>query len=223
MISDLRLGFRLLRYAHNLKFIAVMGTITTLLGIGMCSLDAWQSEFYLGGYFTMLFAFAVIQTYGTLKTSAFVQVSPHRKKLQTSVPAVLNLFCMSFGYLIVVLTEAVIVCVRPAGMKSACITLLVTAVFMGFVIVYGAYCVKYYFFATLLFIAFFTICYCFLMGYLEKIEALIQGGWSVFALISALGLVGLWVCAGLHYLIALAVYRKPASKYAQCHGLRKYM
>lgn len=223
MISDLRLGFRLLRYAHNLKFIAVMGTITTLLGIGMCSFDAWQSEFYLGGYFIMLFAFSVIQTYGTLNTSAFVQVSPHRKKLQTSVPAVLNLFCMSVGYLIVVLTETVIVCFRPAGMRTGCITLLLTAIFMGIVIVYGAYCVKYYFFATLLFTVFFTICYYFLMEYHEKIETLIQGGWSVFTLISVLGLVVLWICAGLHYLIALAVYRKPASKYAQCYGLRKNM
>ncbi len=223
MISDLKLGFRVLKYAHALKSSLAIGIIMAVLGVAMCLMGMLGMENFMGGYFIMMMALFLIQLLWSVNASNLVQASPMKKKLQTSVPAVLSAFCMTAGYLLVVLTEVIVGCIRPDRLSYICVLILFTAIIMGVIMLYSAICYKYFFLGTILFIACFISCYSFLMSGTEQLAKLMQSDWNCFVLTSILGLVILWVCGVLQYFISLAVYKAPMSKRAQMAALRRQL
>ena len=56
MISDLKLGFRVLKYAHALKSSLAIGIRMGVLGVAMCLMGILGMENFMGGYFIMMMA-----------------------------------------------------------------------------------------------------------------------------------------------------------------------
>ena len=223
MINDLKLGFRTLKFAHALKSTLACGILIAVLGVAMCFMGILGVENFMGGYFIMLTALFLVQLLWSVNASNLVQASPMKKKLQTSVPAILSTFCMTVGYVVVVLTEVIAAYIRPERICYICVLILFTAAVMGVVMLYEAACYKYFFLATLLFVTCFVVGYGYLMRGTEQLAEFMQYGWGSFALTTVLGLVILWVCGALQYFISLTIYKAPVSKHAQRATLRRQL
>lgn len=223
MINNLKLGLKTLRFAHALKSSLIIGIVMAVLGVAMCLMGILGEENFMGGYFIMMLGLFLIQMLWSVNISNLVQASPVKKRLQTSVPAVLSTFCMTVGYLIVVLTEIVVGCIRPDRISYICVMILFTAIVMDIIMFYAALCYKYFVLATILFIACFVVCYGFLMTKTEQLAGLMKFGWGSFVLITVLGIAILWVSGVLQYFISLAVYKAPMSKHAQSATLRRQL
>lgn len=223
MINDLKLGFKILRYAHAVKVTLIMNVVIVIMGILLCVLNVMVENSFPGGYFIMLTALFLIQLIYSVNMSNLVQASPMKKRLQTSVPAVMSTFCMSAGYLITVLTEGIVVSFRPEGMSYICGQIVFTVVIMGVIMLYTGICYKYFVAATVMFIAVFFICYSYMAVGGGWYISFADGGWFMFILTAAAGLAVILICGVLQYLLSLAVYRAPMSKRAQAASLRRQL
>lgn len=221
MINNLKLGFKTLKYAHAVKSTLIMSGVIMILGILMCVMNVAVEYTFPGGYFFMLTALFMVQLLYSVNISNLVQASPVKKRLQTSVPAVMSTFCMLAGYLLTVLTEGIVAYFRPEGINYICGQILFTAVLAGVIMLYTGICYKYFAAATIMFAAVFSLFYSYLIrGWFISFAG---GGWGMFALTAAIGLAVILICGVLQYLLSLAVYKVPLSKQAQAASLRKQL
>ncbi|MCM1025065.1 MAG: hypothetical protein NC432_01435 [Roseburia sp.] len=225
MISDLKLGLKLLRYGHGVKNTVVCSILIVLLGIiaavtDLLSLNTGGLNFPIG-YFLMLGAMFAIQLFYSVNAANLIQSSPLKKKLQTSVPAVLMTFIAMCGYLISVLAGAVGLMIAPEAAGHFCQQLLYTVLIMATILLYAAVAYKLFILSTIMFFVIFfsTFMYFTDNGWLRSLG----GGTGMFWMIAAAGVGILLVCGFLYYLLSLAVYKRPLSKRAQAGALRREM
>lgn len=223
MINDLKLGFKVLKYAHAVKSTLVLGGIMVLIGIALCILNVAVENSFPGGYFIMITALFLLQLLYSVNMSNLVQASPMKKRLQTSVPAVIGTFCMLMGYLLTVLTEGIVAYFGPEEINYICGQILFTMVVMGVIMLYTGICYKYFVVATVMFILVFAICYSYLISSRGWFISFAGDGWGMFALTAAAGLAFILICGVLQYLLSLAVYKAPMSKRTQAASLRRQL
>ena len=137
MINDMKLGIRLLRYGFGIKTNLVLLIVFTAADLLCFALELAGITMPLDGF--MLLACAMIpgQILFTLNAVDIVLASPARKKLQTSVPAVMSLCTTLAAYLIVVLKEAVIVLIHPDKTAQSAMHLFYRSYVL---IIYGTSC-----------------------------------------------------------------------------------
>lgn len=226
MISDLKLGFKILRYAHALKSTSILAVIIVVFGLAWCVLNVVSPAAaggIPGGYFLMLTGLFMVQLLYSVNMSNLVQASPAKKRLQTSVPAVLSTFCMLAGYLLTVLTAGITVCIRPEKVGIVCGQIIFTVVIMSVVMLYMAVCYKYFVTATVMFVGIFAVCYSYLACEKGWNISFAGNSWFIFVLTAAVGLAAILVCGVLQYFLSLAVYKAPMSKRAQMASLRRQL
>ncbi|MCM1189223.1 MAG: hypothetical protein NC541_07985 [bacterium] len=224
MISNLKLGFRILKFGLNYKSTVISGIIVSLIGIALCFLQASMTEdgTIPGGYFLALTAMFMVQLLYTCSMSDVIQASPMKKKLQTSVPAVMSVFCMICGYSALLLTEGVAAALWPDAMGSVCEQILFSAVVIGCLMLYMGAAYKYFFVSSALFMAMFFLTF----GYYANrsrnwLSGIGAGSWRTFGLVGAAGFAAILICGVLQYLLSLAVYKAPMSKRALAGALRR--
>lgn len=223
MINDLRLGIKTLKYAHAVKSTLILGGLMMLMGIAVCILNLAVENSFPGGYFMMITTLFLLQLLYSVNMSNLVQASPVKKRLQTSVPAVMSTCCMLASYLLSVLTEGIIAYFRPERMDYICWQLLFTIVVMGVIRLYVAICYKYFVVGTVIFVVIFCVCYSCWMSDGGRLISFWGGGWTMFALTTAAGVAFILICGVLQYLLSLAVYKAPMSKRAQVASLRRQL
>lgn len=222
MLKDFKLGIRVLKYAHSARMTMIIAGVMVLFGILITPLNLINKEASLPcGYFIMLSVLFLIQLISSVSIAKLAQASPAKKRLQTSVPTMLNLVFMSSGFFLSAVVEYICILLRPEETQLIAGRLLFTAVIMGVVILYSAVAYKLFFLGTVFFLVIFFTCYVFLS----------DGGWTVrlwessglFWQVVLIGFAIIALCCLLQYGISLALYRLPMSKYAQSATLRKQL
>ncbi len=223
MIKDFRLGIRMLKYAHAVKSSMIIAGVMIIVGGFMTAINFVSGDVagFPGGYFTMLSSLFLVQMLSSVSISNLAQTSPARKRLQTSVPTVMNLVFMSIAFLITVAEEYVCILLKPEETQRIAEQLLFTAVIMGVVILYTAVAYKLFVLGTVFFVALFVPSYAFLLTGSGRVRLWESNG--LFLQISLLGFAIIVLSCLLQYGISLALYRLPLSKRAQAATLRKQL
>ena len=210
MINDMKMGIRLLRYGYGIKTNLVLLIVCTVVDMLCFALELAGITTPLDGYMLLACAMIPVQILFSLNAVDIVLASPVRKKLQTSVPAVMSLCVTLAAYLIIALKKAVIVLIYPDKTAQSAMHL----VFLGFL---AAVILAFTGVLYKSFPAFLVMCFSlsgfisfFMMSILrsdflgEDMGSLVRG-----ALIGvALSLAG----GALEYALSVLFYKKPVSK-----------
>ncbi len=224
MINDLKLGFKMMKYGHAAKLSFIVSIIMLAGGLLYTILTIFGHSTFPGGYFIMMSALFLMQLLATVNVSNLVQSSPAKKRLQTRIPALISVVLMLVGHLLNVISLSVFACIWPHTVGNICTQIIFTAAIMGIVMLYYGICYKKFMLGTILFFVVFISSYGpMLKGDLQW--RLIPGlsFWGNLILTAVIGLAIILVCGVLSYLISLALFREPMSKWAQGARLRKQM
>lgn len=223
MISNLKMGFKIIKFGHGRMSNLIGCIIAIFLGVFICGISAVYPSTLPGGYFFMMAEVFAMQLYYSVNISNMVQASPAKKKLMTSVPTALSTFCTLTGYGITLLIIGVVSCYRPDTLDTACAQIAFTAGLMGVILIYTGAVYKYFVVASCFFIAAFLSFYALYQHSKTWISAVFGGGWKGFALTAAAGLAIILICSCLEYLLFLAFYKAPMAKMAQNTSLRRQL
>ena len=224
MISDLKLGIKLMRYAYMVKanvaiaiLMVVFGVFVTL-GVNLSGVASNMP----GGYIVMLAPLFLIQMLSSVSVTNMAQASSAKKRLQTSVPTVITLFSALLGYFIVSIAEYICVAVLPERRGIICGELFVIAVLSALLIIYASVAYKYLVISILLLVPAMmgSVVFGNVIGWGTKLFA---GMKHLFAFTVIAGIVVIAAACVLHYFITLALYKVPMSKYAQAAPLRRQL
>lgn len=232
MTNDLKLGFQIMKYGHAAKLTYIGSAVVLVIGVCFsilsCIAGGMSGENIIplpGGYFMSLVAMLLLQMLSTVSAVNLVQTSPQKRRLQTSVPAVMSITLMMAGYLFSALILGITCLFHPEAVNSAAMQMIADAVLSGIVMVYYGACYKYFYTSTILFLIAFFFLYDFgfrpntmLAGILPA-----DGSWAGWGLALVLGAALILACGFLQYLISLAVYKAPVSKMALGAKLRVEM
>ena len=209
MINDMKLGIRLLRYGFGIKTNLVLLIVCTAADLLCFALELAGITTPLDGF--MLLACVIpVQILFTLNVVDIVLTSPARKKLQTSVPAVMTLCTTLAAYLIVVLKEAVIVLIHPDKTAQSAMRLVFLGVLVAVIMAFTG--VLYKSFPALL-VMYFSLSgfNSFFMMPILRSDFL---GEDMGALVRAalIGVVLILAGGALEYALSVLFYKKPVSK-----------
>ena len=223
MINNWKLGFKILRHGYGLVMSIVQGIAFFLFGGLFLFLQISTNNFRGGIPGQVVFlciGMLPVQMLYSLSVSNLILTSPVRKKLQTSVPAVLAWSCVTFLYLVVALVRAVMAWNLPEIRSSVCSELVLLGLVAMAMMLYLGSAYKY-FVLSLLFL--FPIIFISVnMGMPVELNwTVFNQGKASLILAAAIGLACIGVVAIGEYLISLLVYKRPMSKMAQAAPLRK--
>lgn len=225
MVENWKLGMKSLKYAYGVKTNVLVGIGFVVLA-GLLYITKGQMILGLGGdYMLMCIALLPTQMIYSLSVSNMVQASTVRKKLQTSVPAMVTYGNMVLVYLIMILIRLAAVFGHPEQMGRMGGELVIMAGLMLLFMVYLGVAYKYF----ILSVAMVIVTVLIVSPYTNVVEndlfswIVFSQDWWGIVLSVVLGL-GLLTAGGLlQYLVSLLVYKKPVSKMAQAAPLRKEM
>ncbi len=210
MINDMKLGIRLLRYGYGIKMNLVLLIVCVAADVLFFALELAGITTPLDGYLLLACAMVPVQILFSLNAVDIVLASPVRKKLQTSVPAVMSLCATLAAYLIIVLKKAVIILIHPDKTAQSAVMLSFLAFLAAVIMVFTGVLYKS-------FPAFLVMCFSlsgfvsfFMMSLLrsdflgEDMGALVRG--------ALIGAVLILAGGALEYVLSILFYKKPVSK-----------
>ncbi|RRK32002.1 hypothetical protein EBB54_11930 [Schaedlerella arabinosiphila] len=209
MINDMKLGIRLLRYGFGIKTNLVLLIVCTAADLLCFALELAGITTPLDGF--MLLACVIpVQILFTLNVVDIVLTSPARKKLQTSVPAVMTLCTTLAAYLIVVLKEAVIVLIHPDKTAQSAMRLVFLGVLVAVIMAFTG--VLYKSFPALL-VMYFSLSgfISFFMMPILRSDFLGEDRGSLVRA-ARIGVVLILAGGALEYALSVLFYKKPVSK-----------
>lgn len=209
MINDMKLGIRLLRYGFGIKTNLVLLIVCTAADLLCFALELAGITTPLDGF--MLLACVIpVQILFTLNVVDIVLTSPARKKLQTSVPAVMTLCTTLAAYLIVVLKEAVIVLIHPDKTAQSAMRLVFLGVLVAVIMAFTG--VMYKSFPALLVMHFSLSGFIsFFMMPILRSDFLGEDRGSLVRA-ARIGVVLILAGGALEYALSVLFYKKPVSK-----------
>lgn len=220
MINDLKLGIQMLRYTY--------GKTGAIVGMAVCGIMGFifyllEEDGFFGGFFLILTSMWVVQMLYSLSVSNMVLASPLRKKMQVSVPAILNCAGMAVTYTVLLLIEAVRVILHPERIAVICNGLVSLVLVMIVLMVYMAFVYKYFVVSTLIFYVAYFSCYIG-RGWISTLNLWNfdhGNGIGNFVIAVLIGYAAIAVGGYLQYIASLLICRKPMSKISQPAALRK--
>lgn len=224
MIKEIKLGIRMLRYAHGLKSNILIGILLLAAGTAACVWGRESGAELLGEYIFIWISVLPAQLLFSLSASNMLQASPMKKKMQTTVPALITWVCMMTMYLLVTAVRAVWIWFRPEEANHIGSRCIITALFMMLVMIYIGIAYKYFLISVIMMV----LVMLFLNGGMENMFGLgffgINGSGMNgpdFVPAAALGIGFLAVGFLLQYLVSLLLYKAPLSKMALAAPLRR--
>lgn len=212
-MNDMKLGMGLLRYTYGIKMNMVVLAFCVAGDLLCFALELMGVEVNytgVGGYLLFAVGMVPIQLLFSLNVAGSVLSSPLRKKLQTSVLAVMSWWTMTAAYLLIVLQKLVIVLAHPERMGQICAQLASLA-FLGAVITVFTgvlYKSTIAFFGMIFALQFLVHLYFFWNFHWDIFENNMTSlVWSVL-----LGFMMIMAGAAVEYGCLLLFYKKPVSK-----------
>ena len=213
MISDLRMGWKLLKYGYGLRQMMILEGVLFVLACLMYLTGSSQ----LGIVYWMVMGLTPTQTLRSLVTCAVMRSSPRGKRIQTAVCAAFNTCCFLGLYLTAVLIGILLSRALPGYQVTGG-----AFVMCGLIaVVMMVYCGSGYKLFKTTFV-FYVVAW---LGIAISIETL-TGFFDSFFSLEISVLIGAVCClAGgiLQFLLSLLTYKLPESKMAHMQSLRKYM
>lgn len=217
MINDLKLGIKLLKYSSQRTMSIIMAIAFFIFGTAI-SIFLHDSSFY-GGLLILCNAMWPIQLLYSINASNQVQSSSSKKKLQTSVPALMYTGCELILYTLYIILELIVVHLHPEYTEMLILNILFSGISALFLAIYTGTAYKYFFLSIILFFVTYLAINMF-TGYMRYNT--IQLPFSL-PLAIILGYVLVLVGGISQYLLYLLFYKRNLSKYAQGSAMRKCM
>lgn len=210
MINDMKLGIRFLRYGYGIKTNLVLLAVCVVFDALFFALEFMGITVPLDGYFLLACGMVPTQLLFSLNAVNFVLSSPVRKKLQTSVPAVLNWFLMLGVYLIIVLKKAVVALIHPDKIAQNVMGLLFLASLAALVMAFTGVLYKS-------FPAFIGMCFSlsgFISFFMLRILQwdLLGKTMASFVYGTVIGTLLITAGAAAQYALSVLFYKRPVSK-----------
>lgn len=218
-MNELKKGIKTMRYAYGIKTNLVQAGCFFLAGMVLIISGERGTFGMFGCFFWICIGILPSQLVYSLSASNMVQASPMRRKMQTVVPAAVNLFCILLIYLAEVLMCGIMAWMRPEQAGRIYWDLVTLAIMSVLMMIYLGVCYKHFVLATLIMVPEMVFGMRGGMdGWLraQNIGPDITFGMAVlagFALIAVGGLA--------EYLLTLLFYRTPMARMAQAAPLRK--
>lgn len=220
MINDMKLGMKLIRYSYGIK--GNMGVMIGCVAVDMlCFFLELIGIRFLDGYFLMVLGIIPTQLIFSLNMVNIALSSPVRKKLQISIPAVLNWSMMMGVYLIIIFKKWIITLIYPDSMERVCTQLVFLALMAAFIMACTGIIYKYYIISIVMVM--------FLSGSVQFVLHDVVHwrffGQSRFSLVCAalIGFAVITAASAFEYGISLLVYKAPVSKMSMGIGLRSQL
>lgn len=233
MIGQCKYAFQMLRYAFGIKGNSVAAVIMVIAGLALEFISHGTN--FLGSFFVVVLSMFPVQFLYSISLSNHVASSPYRKRLQTSMPALMNLTLNIGIFTLMNIIKAVEIYLFPEDTELIIGSLIMLSVAELIITIYTGIVFKYYIIATVVMVAFYS----FLGGtggWIMAENHQMYGFYSVFTAMGyifmgktslagavVISYVLLFVGALLQYLVSLVFYRKPLSKRAQGAAMKRYL
>ena len=212
----------MIKYSLSMKMNITMAVLFFLLGLAMELYQAfWVTDTVsegvipFGAVFMICTAMFPSQMFVSLDVSLMAQASAYKKKLQTSLSTLMILIGNLVMFTLILIIRMIGVAVTP-GATLEMMHILPVGIFSALIILYSGIVYKF-------FIMSIIVLYAILAGFGGYIGYMtgsgqLVGGYGGLGLGTAvdiiLSYVLIFVAAGIGYLISLAVYKFPLSRYA---------
>lgn len=228
MINDLKLGVKILKYGYGVKMSIVSSAFFFLIaacniGISTMGNAVDQSHMLMGSMMLACAVLMLIQLIHSLNAVHMIQVSPQKKRMQTSVPAILSIGGMEVMYLLCAAAFALIGHLRSENMAAISNSLVMTALVMALLLIFTGIAYKYFLAASLIMFPVLIGGMYTNVGSETWLLSLLGQEDIPYAAALVVGLVLIVVGGLFQYLLSLAVYKAPMSKMAQMAPLRRQM
>lgn len=210
MINDMKLGIRLLRYGYGIKTNLVLVIVCVAVDMLFFALELAGISTPLDGYMLLACAMVPEQILFSLSAVDLVLGSPVRRKLQTTVPAVMSLCTMLAAYLIIILKKAVIALIHPDKTAQSAMWLVYLAFLAAYIMAYTGVMYKSFLaFVVMMFmlsgIISFSMMPVLRSNFLgENMVSLARG--------ALIGVILILAGGALEYALSVLFYKKPVSK-----------
>lgn len=227
MTAQIKMGFKLIRYAYKLEMNIIIGVFML---VGGAALDlCTHGTVFLGVFLISCFSMFPVQFLYNVCMANAAGASPWRKRMQTTMPALLAFAINVIEFTILIVIKMVEIYLFPQDTSVILGCLVMVAVLQILLGIYNGLCYKY--FAISMIVMYIVIFGCsFLGGYtmVSEESMSVSINMSVSVLCSPPGAIvvtygSLVVAAILQYVVSLAVYKKPLSKWAQGAAMRKHL
>lgn len=220
MIKQLKMGFKLMKYAYGLKGCLIAGAILLVIGILQETFLGFGNQ-ATGALFILITAMWPLQLLYSINAANVTLASPCKKKIQTSVSAIVGFASFLLMYFIVLGIYWMKYKTQGITEEQAVTRLVMGSIAIVVLMIYMTVALKYFWVSTVVFlIVFITISFSFQILIWNSPECF--RGISI-EIASMIGVAAVVVGALLQYGISLLIYKKPVSKYAQISSLRKKM
>lgn len=219
MINDIKFGMKIIKYGHGIKMTILVCALYLLLGVLNIALMLSSQANNFGALMFLCIAIMPAQVFSSLNISNMVLASPLRKKMQTSIPSIITCAFMVILYLINLVIYGIVAYVRPDLIGYIFRTMLVSIAFSALATIYTAVAYKLMLAGSIMFVLIFFAFFMALGGAWDSL--LLGNGFMPFVIISAAGVPVIIASGAIGYLLTLAIYKKPMSKYSQNAFLRK--
>lgn len=218
MIESIKMGIRLLRYTWGIKTSICMAGVFLLIGFGTAFFPLGFSG-QISSYMLLMVALWPAQMLWSLCTARVVQTSPWGRRMQTLVPAVINVLGFCAMYLLVLGVKAVQYSSGRATAEEITFELLQNALWLLLLMLYYGMAFKMFVLSTGMFLTGFMV----ITGITITLRSL--GVLAAVPLWAAVlcGFAALFFGGVLQYGLLLLTYKLPPSKGAQFKGVQKYM
>ena len=233
MIRQCKYAFQMLRYAFGIKGNSVAAVIMIIAGLILEFISHGTN--FLGSFFLVVLSMFPVQFLYSISLSNQVASSPYRKRLQTSMPTLMNLTLNIGIFTLLNIIKAVEIYLFPEDAELIIGSLIMLSIAELILAIYTGIVFKYYILATIILVVFFSI-FGGIGGWIMAFQEQVYSFYSLFAatgyiFMGRMSFVGaviisyvlIFVGAGFQYLVSLAIYRKPLSKRAQGAAMRRYL
>jgi len=211
MLKQVKLGYQLLRYGLKFKYTMIMMAVIMLIGLVVEFLSAGTNM--IGAFYFMLIGMIAYQMNVSMDVATFVQVSPMKKALQTTVPVITSSILYLVMFTLIVIEKAVLIHLHPENVANIMVPFITMILTMFCAMLYTAICFKFYAVGFVLFMALVMANSFLCTFFADEISAspLCANGILPLAL---LGYVVLIIGIVLEYALSCAFYKKGLSEFA---------
>lgn len=233
MMGQCKYAFQMLRYAFGIKGNSVAAVIMVIAGLALEFISHGTN--FLGSFFVVVLSMFPVQFLYSISLSDHVASSPYRKRLQTSMPTLMNLTLNIGIFTLLNIIKAVEIYLFPEDAELIIGSLIMLSIAELILAIYTGIVFKYYILATIILVVFFSI-FGGIGGWIMAFQEQVYSFYSLFAatgyiFMGRMSFVGaviisyvlIFVGAGFQYLVSLAIYRKPLSKRAQGAAMKRYL
>lgn len=224
MMKDLKLAFHMIKFGYGIKTNLILCAVMLILGFTVELLSRGIN--WIGGFFIIGSVMYGVQFLYCASLSDLVLSSPYRKRLQTTMPTMVNLVMNLLVFTVLIVSRMIWIFIYPEKRVEILWGLFFVALMSVLLSAYIGIAFKY-FVASMLIICFISGVF----GAANNIlritteETEIMRDLWLFQPAAAIVTVYLMILAGagLQYVISLAIHKKPLSKRAQGAAMKRYL